>query len=366
MEDVEATGAGTKPLMRTSLRWLAALAAALWIFAAATGIILTYHFEANDSLLSNDEIPLDYDSIERRLSAIEDQGGQAKVNWIWSTAGLPGRFVLNYNDPQGSPRMARIAGDGSVLLDSAEGEFTLLEHVRELHLALGAGKTGEWILAIAAILLLVHLALALKDAWPRTKSWRAVLVPDTSEGTVRRTDAWFRALTLWGAIPAFIVIAAAVVIFFEHQIEGPIGAPPISLPANPPTGEGVGFAAAVRAAEAAVPGSRFVGSPMPTEADASYKTWVNQPGEYFRSDGYGGSLVIVDANDASIRGAWPLQKASAPYKAIALPYPIHTGEIAGPLGRFLVLLTGLWLLVWSILFLRNRLRPARTRSKHDR
>lgn len=364
MEHVEAMSVEAKSPLRAVLRWLAVLAAALWIFAAATGVLLTYHFEANDSLISTEEIALDYDGIEQRMSTIVEQGGEAKINWIWSTAGLPGRFLLNYSDPQGRPRLARIAGDGTVLLDTPEGEFTLLEKVRDLHLAMGSGKPGEWILNIAAMFLLLHLVLAAKDAWPRRESWRTVLVPGKASAGVPRSQAWFRALTLWGVVPAFIVTAAAVVIFFEHQIEGPIGAPPIALPANPPAGEGVGFAAAVRAAEAAIPGSRFVGSPMPSETDASYNAWLNQPGEFFRPDGYGGSLVIVDANDASIRGAWPLQKASTPYKAIALPYPVHTGEIAGPLGRFLVLLTGFWLLAWAVLFLRNRLRPAASRPGH--
>jgi uncharacterized iron-regulated membrane protein len=121
------------------------------------------------------------------------------------------------------------------------------------------------------------------------------------------------------------------------------------MPAIAPQGEGIGFAAAARAAEAAVPGSRFVGGPMTTAEDATYKLWVNQPGEFFREQGYGGSLVLVNGNDGTVRGAWPLQKASAAYKAIALPYPIHTGEIIGPVGRFLVMLVGFWLAAMTIM-----------------
>lgn len=151
---------------------------------------------------------------------------------------------------------------------------------------------------------------------------------------------------------------AATVIFFEHQIEGPIGALPIKAAPIAPQGEGAGFAASARAAEAAIPGSRFVGAGMRPADDATWYMWVNQPGEYFREQGYGGSLVLVNGNDATVRSAHPLQQASAAYKAIALPYPVHTGEIAGPIGRFLVLLTGFWLATMVVLglILWNRQR----------
>lgn len=329
-------------------RLLGVAVALIWLLLAVTGILLSYHFEANDTLLSPVEKPKDFAAIERRIDAIEAAGGEAKVNWIWTTAGLKDRFFLNYTTADGESRNARIAGDGTVLLDTSEGERTFLEWVREIHLSLASGVAGEWLLTITGLLLLACLAAGMYRMWPRGERWRDVLNPRREEAEGDRLGSWFRAIGLVGAVPAFVVVLAAVVIFFEHSIEGPIGAPPISLPAVAPQGEGVGFAAAARAAEAAIPGSRFVGTPMPTAEDATYRAWVNEPGEYFREDGYGGSLVMVNANDASIRGVWPLQDASAAYKFMALPYPVHTGEIIGPLGRFLVMLVGFWLATMTI------------------
>lgn len=355
--------AAPKRRIGSVLRWIGAAVGCLWLVQAVTGILLAYHFEANDALLSRAQTPKDFAAIERRMDALAGAGGEAKVNWIWSTAGLKDRFLLNYTTPEGSNRSARIAGDGTVLLDTSEGEHSFFEWVREVHLALAAGTVGEWILTVSGLLLLGALVAGLWRRWPRGEKWGDVLRPGRAAPGTDRLRAWYRAIGLVGAIPCFIVAAAAVVIHFEHSIEGPIGAPPIVLPPVAPKGEGVGFAAAARAAEAAIPGSRFVGTAMPTAEDASYRAWVNQPGEYFREDGYGGSLVIVNANDGSVRGAWPLQQASAAYKFMALPYPVHTGEIAGPLGRFLVLLTGLWLATMTILGLtlwnrRRRSAPA--------
>lgn len=352
--------APTRGLVESTFRWLGVAAAFIWLLLAATGVLLTYSFQINDRQLSTIETPKNFAGIERRMDAIEAAGGKAHVDWIWSTAGLKDRFVIGYTGADGDIRMMRIAGDGTILLDTAEGDRTFLEWVREIHLSLASGKTGEWILAISGILLLGHLAWGLYRMWPRRgERWGEVLRPRrAAAASGDRLRSWYRALGLVGAVPAFIVAGAAVIIYFEHTIEDAIGAPLIYLPPVKPEGEGAGFAAFARAAESAIPGSRFVGTSMPTAEDATYRAWVNEPGEYFRADGYGGSLVIVSDNDASVRGVWPLKKASPAYKFMALPYPVHTGEIAGPVGRVLVLLVGLWLMTMTILglILWNRRR----------
>lgn len=332
-------------LLRPLWKVLGIVAALIWLVVGLTGIILAYHFEMNDRLVSAYAPDRNLAGIERRIDAIEASGNAAKVNWIWTTAGMQDRFFLNYTATDGASRNARIAGDGTVLLDMPEGQRTALEWVREVHLSLVAGEAGEWILAISGLALIGYILRGLARFGLRRKREERQARPENGRELRRR----YRTIGLVGAIPALVVVLAAVVIHFEHDIEGPIGAPPIALAPVAPAGTGIGFAAAVKAAEAAIPGSSFAGTPMPTAEDATYKIWVNQPGEYFRKGGYGGSLVLVNANDGIVRGAWPLQQASAPYKFMALPYPVHTGEIAGPLGRLLVMLVGVWLVTMLIL-----------------
>ena len=335
-------------MLKVGWKWLGALLALVWLFEAVTGSLLVYHFKLNDALISPKTSPVDFAAIERRMDEIEAAGGKANVNWIWSTAGLPGRFLMNYTAADGETRMARVAGDGSVLLDSPEGEPTFLETVRLLHLELFSGDAGERILSIAGIALLIALIHAFVTS---LRSARASPAP------VTKVDRWYQRLSLWGAIPAFVVVIAAVVVFFEHDIEGPIGAPPIHLTAIPQATGTLGFASVASAAEQALPGSRFVGTALGKPEDATHYVSVNRPGEWFRDDGYAGSLVIVNGNDGTIRETRTLEHATSPYKAIALPYPLHTGEIFGGVGRFLVLIVGLWLAAWSLLFIVRRLRP---------
>jgi len=336
-------------MFKAAWKWLGALFALLWLFEGVTGALLVYHFKLNDALISPKSGPVDFAAIERRMHEIEAVGGKAHVNWIWSTAGLPGRFLMNYTAADGETRMARVAGDGSLLLDTPEGHPSFLETVRLLHLELFSGDGGERILSIAGIALLIALVHAFVTSLRNARASPAA--------PASKVDRWYQRLSLWGTLPAFVVVIAAVTVFFEHDIEGPIGAPPIHLTAIPQTTDALGFAGVAAAAEKAAPGSRFVGTALGKPEDATHYVSVNRPGEWFRDDGYAGTLVIVNGNDGSIREVRTLEGATFPYKAIALPYPLHTGEIFGGVGRFLVLIIGLWLAAWSLLFIVRRLRP---------
>lgn len=325
------------------IRWLGVVAALIWLLLAITGILLTHHFEINDRLVSPAQPQKNLAAIERRFDALEAIGGQAKVKWIYTTAGMRDRFLVNYVDANGDVRHLRVAGDGSVLLDTRESDHTFLEMVRQIHLSLAAGKTGEWISAISGVLLLANLVLGLLRFWPRDEAWAEVFRPHRTAEPQDRLLSWYRAIGLVGAVPAFIVVAAAVIIHFEHSIEDVVGAPPVRLSPIVPSGSGAGFAAVARAAESAVPGGRFVGTAIPAGPDATYYVSVWAPGDHFREGGYAGSTVIVNGNDASIREVRLSEDAKPAYAFIGLPYPVHTGEIAGPLGRFFVGLVGLWL-----------------------
>lgn len=343
-------------------RWLGLIAALLWLVQAVTGSLISFHFELEDAMLSTASRPTDLAAIERRLDELAAAGPQSKVIWIWTTAGLDDRYVINFIDGDGNHRRARIDGWGEILRNRKTDDHSFLSLMRELHLTLMAGKIGHWILAIAGGLLVTNLVFGLVVAWPRRGSWLRALTPTSQGDRTATAYSWHRALGLWAAIPTIFVVGTGTLILFEHQIADLVGAPDVALPANPPEGAGIGFAAAARAAVAAIPGSRFVGTTVPSASDASYYAWVRAPGELYRG-GYGGSLVVVDANHGSIRGAYPATEA-APAKAfVASFYPLHTGEAGRTIGRVLVMIVGFWLtalIVFGVLlwFRRSRRRSS--------
>lgn len=341
-------------------RWASVAAALFWLVQAITGVLLSFHFEIGDAALSNVHHPTDPVAIQERIDDLASAGPEAEVHWIWTTAGLPDRYVIAAADPEGNQIRVRINGDGSVLSDRPVDRPDFLGLAHAVHLTLLAGPAGHWILAVSGMLLVSNIILGLVVAWPRKGMWRRTLVPARRGSSAALLLSWHRAVGLWVAIPALIIVGMGTLILFEHEIRDLLGAPEVELPANLPNGPGVDFAAAREAAIAAIPGSRFVGTTLPTPEDASYYAWVRAPGELYRG-GYGGSLVVVDANDASVRRVYPATEADAAHAFIGSFYPLHTGEAFGLVGRMAGMMTGLWLIATIVLgtLLWLKRRPAR-------
>lgn len=331
----------SKPTMRGVFvklhRWLGLGAALFWLLQAVTGTLLTFHFELDDALISLENRPTDMAAVEDRVRAL----GPDTI-WIWTTAGLPDRYVVLYKDVSGVPYKARIDGAGQILRDGPADAMTFFELVRGIHIDLLAGRVGHWIMAMTGLLLVTNILFGLFLAWPRNGSWRRAMTPVRTAHPVARTYSLHKAVGLWVLVPALLLSGTGSLILFEHEVRDLIGAEEVTLPPVPVQGPGVGLAAAVKVGLAAIPGSRFVGTTLPSAADASYNLWVRAPGELYRG-GYGGSLVVVNGNDGTVRGAWPVTDAPAAQAFVASFYPLHTGEAAGILGRVLALLTGIGL-----------------------
>lgn len=365
MSNMPATGRPVRHWIVKFHRWLGLGVAAFWLLQALTGMLLSFHFELEDAAQSTKHRPTDRDAIEQRMDGLAAAGGDAKVHWIWTTAGLADRYVIFFDGPDGVGRKVYIDGAGEVLNDRRADEYSFLGTARQIHLTLLAGQTGHWILAVSGVVLFINLIFGVVASWPRRgQRWRDVLKPVGTAKNAAGLYSWHRAVGLWAAIPALVIVGTGTLMLFEHEIRDLLGADEVALPANPPVGLGVGFAVAAEAAVAAIPGSRFVGTTLPTAGDASYQAWVRGPGELYRG-GYGGSLVVIDANDGSVRAAFPLTEAGPAQAFVGSFYPLHTGEALGTFGRLLTMAVGLWLAVTVVLgvwlWLRRRSKGGVTR-----
>ena len=342
-------------------RWLSIGAAAFWMLQAITGILLGFHWEIQDAMLGMAHKPTDFLAMERQLDALAPVGTGARINSIYTTAGLPDRYEINMVSADSTPRLIHIDGVGHPLRDRPASEPTFLGLMLRLHVDLMSGATGQWIMAISGILLITNLIMGLILAWPRRGWWRQAITPARKGPLTARIFTWHRAIGLWAVIPALVVVTSGTLMLFHHGVATLLDAEKIRLPANPPQDNDIGFAAAARAAERAISQGKLASMVMPDKGDASYYIRIRAAGDLCRA--YGSSLVIIDANDGRIRSAYPMAQAHMGRKILGAFYPVHTGEAGGLIGRILVLGTGLWLLTMLVLgiwlWLRKRRKPAR-------
>jgi uncharacterized iron-regulated membrane protein len=219
-----------------------------------------------------------------------------------------------------------------------------------MHQTFFAGERGKVFLGCSALVLLTNLILGLKLAWPRRGEWRRALVPSAAHPRVAKVFAWHRACGLWLALPAFVLIAAGMLLAFEDPLDDFLGtsAPPAALAqvasaqVKSLTTALIAPGQALQVAQSRFPLAKLASLRMPSEGSPWYRVRVLQPGEPARV--YGSTAVYVSAEDGRLLAVDDAFKAPLRQRFVDMLYPIHTGEIAGLPGRLLVMAFSLWLL----------------------
>src|SRR5690606_33850844 len=117
-------------------------------------------------------------------------------------------------DAAGNGSTLRVAGDGTPLKTSREGDTTFMGWLVSFHHDL-LGSWGSWIVAISGVMLCTNLILGIFTAWPNRGTWRKALKPATRGPAAARLYSWHRALGLWVAVPALVIAVTGTLLKFE-------------------------------------------------------------------------------------------------------------------------------------------------------
>lgn len=325
---------------------------AFWLIQALTGIVCVFHWEIDDALLAAPHRPTELAAIDRRIAALTPAGSGWAVASIWTSAGAPDRWDISLDNTRtGASKAVRIDGAGTVLRVRDGGETlrdgAWLDSVVLLHQRLLAGDVGSWIVGVSGVLLFTNILGGLILAWPKRGTARRALTPPKAGRLPARLYGWHRALGLWLGIPAALLVSAGVARVFADGFERMIGAPPISVPAEPPQGPSIPFSRAAGAALARHPGAALAGIGFPTPDNALWSIRLRLPGEPVRA--YGNSLVFVSGRDGHVVADFPANTAPLSRRFANIVLPFHTGELGGYAGRIAVLALGVWLVAMLVL-----------------
>lgn len=338
-----------KATLRRWHRWIAFGLGVLWLSQALTGLLMVFRWELDDATLDAPAVSLDAASLGARIAAIDADPAGRKVTSLWATGGVEGRFDLYVDDEAGDTQVVRVDGAGKVLRTRASGEG-LIPLAADLHQTLFAGDRGKTIVGVSGLLLLATVTLGVVLTWPaRAGQWRSVLLPRGARPGAARRYVWHRAAGFWLAVPAVVLVGAGVLLTFEHAIEGGLG-----LDAEPPELAGltspttpIDPARALAVALDRFPGAQLSGASMPTADDPWYRIRVRQADEWRRV--YGTSVVYVSAADGRVLRSEDALDATLAQAFLSNLYPVHTGEVLGPVGRGLALAVATWLLAMMVL-----------------
>lgn len=346
-------------------RWLSLAMMALWLIQALSGIVCVFHWEMDDATISAPARPLDLQAIDRRIALLAPPASGRTVSSIWTSAGAGGRWDISLDGKDGG--VVRIDGAGNVLRTRHAGELFgdggWIDTVDNLHQTLMAGPAGGWIVGLSGLLLLSNLVLALYAAWPNHGRWKRTLRPASAGPLATRLYGWHRAVGLWAALPALLVVTTGTLRVFSDGFEHLVRSPAIEAPPVRPDGRAIPFSRAAEAALAAVPGSRLAGIRFPATDDLTWRIRLLAPGEPRRA--YGMTTVLIDGGAGHVLALQDARTGPFRLRLANLIYPIHTGEALGMPGRLGVLSIGVWLasmvIMGALLWWSRRAMRKRTR-----
>lgn len=342
-----------KAVLRKVHRYVSLAFVGLWLLQAATGVLLVFHWEFDDAALNGPARPLNPAAFDAGLRAAVAERPGTKLTAIYASGGSPNRFDAMLEKPDGKSDVLRVDGGGAVLrqrpsdYDFAHiGPFQIATY---LHQTLFAGDRGQYLIGISGAVLLSNIVIGLQMAWPRRGQWRRALIPTGGKGPVAPLYGWHRALGLWFAAPALLLVSAGVVLVFEAPFDG-LAAPWAPAPeraASTGSGGEVSLAQALTTAGALYPQARLAAVETPSPQSPWYKVRFRQAGDARRV--FGTTTVYVDAHGGRVLADYDARRAPWGRKALTALNPLHTGEIGGFAGRVIAVGVGLWLLTLASL-----------------
>lgn len=334
-------------------RWLGLTAGLLFVLVGLSGSLLVFHHAIDEWL--NPQLLLVSDSGPRRtltevvaaaqstlgdqpakVAFVEPPGAEHGVWTVWfRTSSRPeARFSQVYVNP----RTAEVIGQ------RVRGEY-LTTWVYELHTRLLAGPTGETIVGLSGILLLISVSTGIILWWPLWKhSWRAAVALRPGR---RFSYDLHKNIGLVSAAVLVVLSLTGVYLVFPKWIKPGVLAisaetvpPPSALRSTVVEGaSSIDPDRALAIAQNTLPDGECKRLHLPTRKDGVYIARVRQPGDVRRS--LGNSRVWIDQYSGKVLAVRDWHQRTGADTFFAWQFPLHNGEAFGLAGRWLVFVTGL-------------------------
>lgn len=335
--------------------------AALWLVQALTGMLLVFHRELDDASLAASGHAVNFAVVDQAVARIERSAPGTKVIEYFASGGVAGQTDLLV-DHGTERKVVRIdAATGDILRTRAweepRSKLGVWRLVLLAHKQLLVGKSGEWLIGLSGVFLIVSIALGLKLAWPPPGQWRAALWPRRAKAPVAKAYGWHRAMGLWLAPFALVVAFTGSLMTWTDELPAAAAlslTPAMNREVSARDGRMISSGAAVEVARHLYPDATVAIVSMPSAQRQWYSIRLRQPGELRRI--YGTTQVRIDADTGTPLAMVDALTMSISDRMLVSLYPIHSGEWGGVMTRLLAVLVGLWLaativfglLLWSV------------------
>ena len=326
--------------------WLGLVIGLLWALQGLTGASLVFHRELDrrvvGAVATGPMVSLD------RIVA----GAEARTGSRVTMIGIADRpaDILNVHYSDGGPRQLQVeAATGRPLRERSNDPATPLDGsawrwVYQLHESLLLHDKGETLIGVSGLLLFSSLLTGLWLGFPRSRQWKQALGWRGWKSLRAKLFGWHRLAGIAACALLLFTVPGGVWMAFAPELRPRVAALVAhELPYKPRPVERLGAVIppqrAVTLARSHFPTAAFVRLTMPTAAAPVYSVRLRQAEETRVWSGV--TMVVIDAASGRTLNVYDAVRAPLSNRLADAAFSIHSGEVAGLIGRILLMFAGL-------------------------
>ena len=365
------------------LQWhlyLGLIAGLIFMLAGVTGSLLVFYVELDELLHPELQIstthasrPLPYEQIFQALQQRHPDRHKAWRLEIPRHAEAP--LSARYYKPDETehlhfaPLMATVNPyTAEVSSSRIWGEY-LFTWIYDLHYTLLLDLTGKTIMGCLGGVLLISLGTGIYLWWPAPGKFTTALTIKARASRVRLNYDIHKVSGVYSLVLLLLLVISGILLelpdFFNPLINrvSPLYVAPTTTSIPHPGAVRITVDAAIHIAQQQFPAGKLRWVETPKDANGSYRIMFYQAGE--PSQRFPKSTVWVEQYTGQVLATRnPLTTNSAGDTFITWLHPLHSGEIAGLTGRWLVLCSGL---IPAILYITGFIRwRQKSQAKHSK
>ena len=326
--------------------WLGLVVGLLWAVQGMTGASLVFHRELDRQGVGAIS-PGPMASLDRLIADVRSRTG-ADVTMV----GIADRRgdILNVQFNRGGPRQLQLeAATGRALRERSNDPATPFDGsawrwVYVLHESLLLHDKGETLIGISGVLLFSSLLTGLWLGFPRRHQWRQALGWRGWKSVRARLFGWHRLAGITAGALLLVTVPGGIWMAFAPELRPKLATVVAHrLPFKPKPVERLGDIIspqqALTLARSHFPHAAFVRLTMPTTEAPVYSVRLRQPHETRVWSGV--TTVTIDASSGRALHIYDAVRAPLSNRLADAAFSVHSGEIAGLLGRILLMLAGL-------------------------
>lgn len=346
--------------------WLGLIVGLLWALQGLTGAALVFHREM-DRWAIGSVAPGPMVSLDRIVADTEARTG-AEV----TTVGIADQRgdILNVGFKDDGPRQLQVeaatgrpirlrSNDPSTPLDGSAWRWVYL-----LHESMLLHDRGETLIGISGLLLFSSLLTGVWLGFPKRGQWRQAVRWSGWKSVRAKLFGWHRLAGITAGLLLLVTIPGGIWMIFASDLRAKLASVVAhTMPFKPTPVSGLGNVIAPQQAllraQSHFPTATFVRLTMPAAASPAFVVRLRQPTETRVWSGV--TAVTIDAASGQFLHIYDAVSAPLSNRFADAAFSLHSGEIAGVIGRILVMLAGLSLPalyvtgVWA--WWRKRQRP---------